>query len=738
VGSLNFASPLPWWLAAAVAAAIAAVAYVSYRRPLVPLSVPRRWALTILRGVTLAAIVVFICRPLILRPPSSSADVVVPILVDTSRSMRIADAGGQPRLDRVKDLLAREVLPALSTRFKTEIYAFGDGVVPGDAAAFTAQGRHSDIASAIKTIRDRFSGRRLPGVLLFSDGADTDAAATSIAGGVPVFAAGVGSSANLRDREVLAITASDPGLDQSSIDLRVSAVGRGFGRAPFQLRLLGNGTVLDERRIVPAADGSAVDETFTTAPDLANPTVYTAQVSGSEPDAVPENDTRSVLVSPAGRKRRILAIEGAPAFEHSFLRRAWTLDPGLDVDAVVRKGKNETGESTYFVQAAGGRATLLTSGFPATREALYSYDLVVTANVDGDSLTRAQLGWLSDFVSVRGGGLLVTGSRSFAQHGLAGTPLEEVLPVELGDRRGVARASYTAGGAGYTIALTPDGERHPIMRLGGTTDETRRKWAGLPPMAAAAPLGNARPGGVVLAVTSSPAGVFPVIAVQRYGRGRSMIFGGEASWHWRMMSPSSDRSYDYFWRQAARWLAASAPDPVMASVPDRSEPGDRVELGLDVRDGSFSSVQDATVEATVTGPAGTAQQISLQRDPSVSGRMMAPFTPEQQGLYRFHAEAKRGAAALGQSDRWFYVGGSDREFADPRLNDGILQRVATATGGAYAPASDVLRLLDAIKTATPQTIEPERRDIWHEPWAYGLVLTLIVAEWILRRRWGLR
>ena len=35
---MHFAYPLPWWLAVLLAAAIAAVAYVEYRRPLSPLT----------------------------------------------------------------------------------------------------------------------------------------------------------------------------------------------------------------------------------------------------------------------------------------------------------------------------------------------------------------------------------------------------------------------------------------------------------------------------------------------------------------------------------------------------------------------------------------------------------------------------------------------------------------------------------------------------------------------------
>jgi hypothetical protein len=52
-----------------------------------------------------------------------------------------------------------------------------------------------------------------------------------------------------------------------------------------------------------------------------------------------------------------------------------------------------------------------------------------------------------------------------------------------------------------------------------------------------------------------------------------------------------------------------------------------------------------------------------------------------------------------------------------------------------ANASDILADLQA---AIPQQLEPERRDLWHEPWAFAVVILLLSTEWILRRRWGLR
>jgi uncharacterized membrane protein len=743
---MHFAYPLPWWLAALLALAIGAIVYFEYRRPLSPLTRVQRGLLVALRAAALLSLVLFLFRPVAMLPPAGTRDAIVPILVDVSRSMRLADADGQPRLARAASLLKNELGVPLSSHFRTEIFAVGETLTPVRGDALAADARRTNLSGALAAVRDRYRGQRVAGVVLLSDGGDTGGSGASgtsgEAGGPPVFAVGLGSPDGLRDREVVGITAGDPRLDHASVDLHVAAISSGFGRAPFTLRVLGNGQPLDTRRVVPPADGSPIDEVFTVSPDLLNATVYTAEIPRDDAEAVVENNARSVLVSPAGRKRRLLVVEGAPGFEHSFMTRAWARDTGLEIDSVTRKGKNADGQDTFFVQAGSGRAAALTGGFPAKREQLYAYDAVVIANLEADFFARAQLSMIADFVAERGGGLLVLGGRSFAQRGLAGTPLEEVLPVELNDRRGgLARAAATpADLAGHNrMTLTQDGEVHPIMRIGGSADESRKLWSAMPALAASAAVGGPRPGATVLALTTAPGGgIFPVVAVQPYGRGRSMVFAGEASWRWKMLVPSTDRGYEFFWRQAARWLSSSAPDSVTITTPDAPEPGDAMSVDIAVRDESFVPVPDATVDATLTAPGGAVQPLKLRRADATSGRFTAALGLEQAGLYRVHAEARRGTTALGMADRWMYVGGADREFADPRLNEGFLRRVARNSGGRYVRASEAARVPGWLQATVPQNAALERRDLWHEPWAFVLVITLLSCEWILRRRWGLR
>ena len=745
---MHFANPLPLWLAFLAAAAIGGVALFSYWRPLVPLTSAQRGVLMALRASGLALVVLFLCRPIVLRPPSASRDIVVPVLVDVSRSMAIADADGQARLARAVHALEADILPALagvSGRFTPELYGIGDGLIPVENLGnLTATARQSALAGALAAVRERYHGRRISGIVLISDGGETGSPGSAPApdAAAPVFTIGVGSADGVRDREVVGITAGDPRLDQASVDLHVTAVSRGYGRAPFDLRVLANGRPVQTRRMTPAADGSPVDEVFTVSPDPLNPTVYSADITPAPDESISENNTRSVLVSPAGRKRRVLVIEGAPGFEHSFLTRALAGDPGLEIDSVVRKGKNDTGQDTFFVQAGAGRAAALTGGFPARREDLFAYDALIMANVAGDGFTRAQLGATADFVSARGGGLLVLGGRSFDGGSFAGTPIEAALPVELSDRRnGLARASFGAdlGGPRNTVALTPEGENHPITRIGASLEDTRKRWASLPALAGSAALGGPKPGATVLAVTTAAGGaVYPVVAVQRYGRGRTMVFGGEASWRWRMLLPATDHSYEFFWRQAVRWLAAPAPDPVAVTAPDASEPGDSIEIGVDARDAAFLPVPDADVAAMLTRPGGESGPLTLRREAGGAGRFTAVFSPGEKGLYRVHVDARRGTTPLGAADRWFYVGGSDRELADPRLNEGALRRIARSTGGRYVPVADAAQVVPLLDAATAETVDLEQRDLWQEPWMFALVIALLSTEWVLRRRWGLR
>jgi hypothetical protein len=219
-----------------------------------------------------------------------------------------------------------------------------------------------------------------------------------------------------------------------------------------------------------------------------------------------------------------------------------------------------------------------------------------------------------------------------------------------------------------------------------------------------------------------------------------MVFAGEASWRWRMLLPANDRAYDTFWRQAVRWLALPAGDPIMLSVPPGAAAGDALPLRVTVRNASFEPQRDAEVDVRVTGPDGRMQSFRAvpEAPSSGEGRYVASFRSEQSGIFRVSAEARRGGTSFGTASTSVLVGGADLEMTDPHLNQQLLQRLAGASGGRVLSEDQLGELEAILKASIPNAALAVRRDLWHTGWSFAVILILLGTEWILRRRWGLR
>ncbi len=743
---MRFAYQIPWWLLAGVLALVVAVAIATYRRAGGALGPARRAALVALRVVALASLVVILLRPV---APAGALhrEGTVAVVIDSSRSMELRDDGGATRYERAVSLVRDRLVPALADSFQVEVFSGSDEIrrvelerLSGSARADHDGGAQTDLRGLMASVEERHRRGALTGIVLVSDGAESafrSPDASAAGDRTPVITVGVGGPVK-SDREVRSVTAAPSVLDGSLVDIAVTTVVRGEP-ARARVRLLQNGRVVEIRERTTQG-GSPVQHVFTVAPDRGAPTVFRVEIEETEGELTVGNNRMDVLVPPPGRRRRVLMLEGAPGFEHTFLKRAWHQDTSLEIDAVVRKGFDDQGSDTYYVQAAGSRSAALSLGFPETKEALFAYDTVVLANRDLESLTREQLDWLATFVSERGGGLLLFGSRTLSGTAVDGTSFASVIPVDLSDRQGdIARAASVNDPERLKVLPTSEGLRHPMMRLSSRDENRRERWTALPPLAGAVTVGSPRPGAAVLALTATAAGAtVPLVTVQRFGRGRAMVFSGEASWRWKMMMPASDRSFETFWRQAVRWLAVQSPDPVAVSTPAAVPVGATVPIDATVRDATYAPIPDAEVRVTVRGPDGAERTLpAAQAGARRGGRYSATVTAAQPGVFRIDVVASRGGERLSSAEQLVLAGGTDPELIDPGLNEPVLRRMAEASGGRYVPADEVETVAALLSDAMPPQGR-EMRDLWHNAWSFFGILTLLSVEWILRRRWGLR
>jgi uncharacterized membrane protein len=738
---MRFAYTVPWWLLATGALALIVFAVATYRRARATLTGPQWAALVALRVVVLVVVALILLRPVRLEPAPAATGRTVAIVVDDSRSMRLRGDRSETRLDQARQLVDGRLRPALEPTFDVRTYAFAADVREiANSAALTGAGPASDVTGAVARLAERARAGELVAAVLVSDGAaSTPFDTTAISDAVPVFTVGVGEAGAVVDREVRDVGVSDVSVVDSLADVTATVVSHGAGRETVDVRLLENGRPVDVRQVVLPGRSQQVRERFRVAPSRTSATVYTVEVEEGPGELTTGNNRASAFVPPPGRPHAVLLIQGGPGFEHAFLSRMLARDPGLDIDAVVTKGRNVDDAPTYYVQGAASRTPSLLGGFPDTLEALFAYDVIVLGNVEADTLTQAQLAALRAFVERRGGGLAVIGARSFGERGVLASTLGDVLPVEARGGGSFNAAAGAVGREGTRVELTSSGQGHPLMQFSTIASPTGEQWRTLPSLAAATAVGPVRPGAEILATVAGPAGdPEPLVVVQRVGRGRTLAFTGEGAWRWRMGLPSDDRSYETFWRQAVRWLAVQAPARVQIA-PVAPITGMSTNLTIRVVDEEYEPITDASVTVRVQEPGGQSRATTATPDASEAGLYRTSFLPIAEGVHLLDAEALRDGRSLARTQVAVLAGAFDPELVDPRRNDEVLSRLAAATGGALVAANDLEGLADRIREAvavpSSRTIQ---RDLWHNAWTFMMLVSLLGLEWGLRRRWGLR
>ena len=75
--------------------------------------------------------------------------------------------------------------------------------------------------------------------------------------------------------------------------------------------------------------------------------------------------------------------------------------------------------------------------------------------------------------------------------------------------------------------------------------------------------------------------------------------------------------------------------------------------------------------------------------------------------------------------------------SQPRLNEAVLRRLAAASHGRYLHADQASTLASLVRAAKVEPGRPEQRDLWHNGWSFVVLIGLLTAEWLLRRRAGL-
>ena len=702
--------------------------------------------LTAIRTLILALLVLALLRPALAISTVVPGENFLAVMIDDSRSMRLADDEAVTRGTQALEAFATgssELLDGLKERFTIRYYRFSDVTARMDPSyPATFDGRATDIGAALDYVRQDLTGVPLAGLVLVTDGADnadsalTDPLLQLKSRGTPVYTVGLGEETFRRDIEVTRVEAPARVLKGSAFAVDVMLQQHGYGGRTVTLVVEEEGTIAATETVEFARGQAGTTVRINLMAETPGPRGYRFYIEPLADERVQENNARDVLVSVADGSEKILYFEGEPRWEVKFLRKAVADDENIQLVVLQRTAENK------YLRLGVDDALELTRGFPTTREELFAYRGLILGSVEASYFSHNQLQIIEEFVSQRGGGLLFLGGReSFAEGGYAGTPLETVLPVLLEDPV-TTPPDGPAFLAEVQVSPTRSGMAHAAIQLAPTLEASTERWNTLPPLTTPNPIHRVKPGATVLLTGASSNGgdELVVLASHHYGRGRVIAFTAQDSWLWQMHAdmPLEDMTHELLWRQMTRWLVSTVPERVAVETSkNRLSPGEPVIIRAEIQDSSYLGINGATVTATITDPTGVETSVPLEWTVEEDGEYQTVFVPTQMGTHLIRVDAEHAGHPLGSDDTEIRTAYLPTEFFGAEMNAPLLRRIADETGGRFYTASTMAGLPeDARFTESGKTVV-EIHELWDMPVILMLMLGLIGAEWGLRRRRGL-
>ncbi|MBT4903371.1 MAG: hypothetical protein HON54_15865, partial [Verrucomicrobia bacterium] len=478
-GSIVFLSRDWLPVALGVAAFVTLVSLWGYGRARLPMHL--KLTGIVLKTLGIALLCFCLIEPQWVREKATPKANIIAILADNSQSMFIRDAGSSTsRAEESAKVLKPEPgdwQEALDENFQIRRYTFDTRRHwTDDFASLDFKGRASSLIGVTRKLGEDFGGQPLAGILLFTDGIDTDF--KSLPDGLgplpPVYPVVMGNKSDIKDISITSVQVPpSSAFEDAPVTIRCTVAATGFPADQIEVKLLDPaGVLIETQRPLPVPLGQPMYVKFEVKPEALGVSFYTVEVGqaeqpedeATEEEATMANNRRIVAVERRREPYRILYVAGRPNWEYKFLKRALEDDPQVDLVGLIRIAKREPkfvflgreGESSnpLFKGFRGDddegerydkpilkRLNVrdedeLKDGFPKSAAELFGYHAIILDDLESAFFMPHQLELIRRYVSERGAGFMMLGGQeSFTQGNYENTPIAELLPVYL-ERRG--------------------------------------------------------------------------------------------------------------------------------------------------------------------------------------------------------------------------------------------------------------------------------------------------------------
>lgn len=781
---------LPQGFSAVLAIAVAVLAVFGvwwlYQREGRNLAVGPRLILGSLRLLALACLAVMLSDLVLVIDRRERVPSNLLVLVDTSESMALndpyedstarrlmqgisessADATERDfasiremtRLELARKSLA-PILKDLADGRQVAIYGFDSKANRVESeeplAELQARGVSSAVGDAVSQALVAHRGQPISGVLVVSDGQSNGGedprkvAQHSARDGTMINALVVGSEQGPSNIRLTEIEVSPVVFVRDPVQIGVLIESQGMrgrsARVKLERRQAGEDwSEVGVTDLNLGEDGQIQRIPFSYVPEAVGQYEFRGQVIDAGPELTFDDNSAMKSMKVVRQRIRVLVIAGAASPEVQFMRNALLRDPVIELACWLQSA----GEN---YEQIGHRPV---RRLPANLQELSFFDVVVLIDPDVKQLGAPWDEMLTKFVGEAGGGLIYVAGEMFTNRifestgggngNTADLAWVDMLPVvwEPGLYQSTADVQLSARET-WNLELTPDGSEDPVFRFSPDPAKNREILASLPGMYWHFPVTRAKPGAAVLAQHGDQRmrnqfGRHVLMALQRFGPGRTVFIGFDATYRWRYLH---EQYFDGFWARlidrVGRAKVLGGRYPFTLST-DKSvyRTGDRVVLRVQLTGAQeeIASLGTLNCEVEVTGNDPVSYDLAANADQP--GMLETSFTAEKGGPYTvrvFSAAQAERDSSVRPATYQFRVEPPRQETDKPGTNRALLEDLTRTTNGKLFTLENSREIPSAFPIKEVERLIQYREELWDAPFWLFAVVGLMTAEWVLRK-----
>ena len=732
---------------------------------------------------SLAVLLLLICllNPQVISKEPKKGETSFIVLADNSQSMNLTKPGAvESHADVLKKLISEgktSWLHQLDEQFDLTKYMFNSRLNQfTDEKKFDFSGRASDLVKHLEDIGNRYDKNKTGGILLLSDGLFTDWEKANLDySKLPaVYPVILKDKEDLKDLWVKDVDATVSSFEDAPVSLKVEVGGVNYKGKEILVE------VIDDKDVVVASkkytqDGDKKTLRFQLKDKKTGIQFYNVRVCAVDEkeqfsneslrqEITFKNNNFRIKVDRRGGPYRILYISGRPNWDFKFLTRSIKDDKHIELTALVRIAKkekkftfregdnadvnalfqgldkekaeaNENYDEPVFLRFNTKDKEELAKGFPSTKEDLFKYHALIIDDCESSFFTSSQHALIREFVSERGGGLLMmAGMESLYEGSYHKTVIRDILPVYLN-----VKPQFEEQTNRLNFALSRDGWLQPWVRLFENESEEKKRMQGMAEFRVMNRVSGIKPGARVLAeLSDTNRKKLPALVVQRFGLGRTAVFTIGDFWRWGMKSSEDHDLMAKSWRQMMRWLAADVPAFMEVKIEEPDNPQNPVLVEFKPRDKDFKSLEEVNPRVEITNSQGVVESKAMEQDDKDPGIYRLQYYPPANGNYSIRVSA--GSEELpekGEQLNKFYVTDQTKEDKVLIPDQQFLTDLADKTGGKVLSLDELQSFVQNIPEENFKVVEERSEPLWNRAWVFTLIILLLSGEWFMRRTRGM-